>query len=436
MRKAAEILKEMDAIVARAEHEKRDMTEAEATEFDTLQIEFDAARAAESEAEGRRTQETQSRREALAAAHADVERSRAAARRQAPIARAGGEPAVREFENFGEFACAVRFQRNDPRLEFHQFDEPRAEQRMDDGPTGGFLVPQQFRASIYEAASQGSIVRSRATVLPAGSPPDAKITFPALDQRASVGSGNMFGGVQVGYVAGEGGLKPSTTANFREISIEPVEWAGLVTVTDKLLRNYAAAAVLLTRLLGTAARAFEDTKFLRGTGSGQPLGALVAGARYVVARETASQFGFADYKNMMARRNPEGGSYAWVVTLEAMPQVMSLRNLEGSPAIGDGALLFQAGANGAPDTLGGIPIVWSARSPALGEEADVALCDFAEYYIKDGSGPFIAASEHVYFANNKTVIKIFANHDAQPALTEPLSLENGYQVSPFIVLGA
>jgi HK97 family phage major capsid protein len=62
------------------------------------------------------------------------------------------------------------------------------------------------------------------------------------------------------------------------------------------------------------------------------------------------------------------------------------------------------------------------------------LADWSYYLIKDGSGPFVAASEHVYFLNNKTVIKIFWNVDGTPWLNAPFTEENGYQVSPFVAL--
>jgi len=64
------------------------------------------------------------------------------------------------------------------------------------------------------------------------------------------------------------------------------------------------------------------------------------------------------------------------------------------------------------------------------------LADLSYYLIKDGSGPFVAASPHVYFTTNKTVIKIFWNVDGQSWLNDPLGLEGSVAntVSPFVVL--
>ena len=81
MRKSADILKEMDAIVASAENENRPMTAEEQAEFDTLQVEYDKAVEAETQSASRAEQETSQRRDQLAAAHAA-----AAARPAAPSA--------------------------------------------------------------------------------------------------------------------------------------------------------------------------------------------------------------------------------------------------------------------------------------------------------------------------------------------------------------
>jgi HK97 family phage major capsid protein len=85
--------------------------------------------------------------------------------------------------------------------------------------------------------------------------------------------------------------------------------------------------------------------------------------------------------------------------------------------------------------LMGYPIMWHERSPALGTKGDLTLADLSNYLIKDGSGPFVASSEHVKFTSNKTVFKIFWNVDGQPWLTAPFTQEGGFVVSPFVTLG-
>ena len=56
-------------------------------------------------------------------------------------------------------------------------------------------------------------MRPRANVIPAGSPPDAGITMPALDQSGT-NPGNVFGGMTFSWIE-EGGEKPETDAELR-----------------------------------------------------------------------------------------------------------------------------------------------------------------------------------------------------------------------------
>jgi HK97 family phage major capsid protein len=304
---------------------------------------------------------------------------------------------------------------------------------MDTGASGGFLVPAQFRDELLRVDPASAIVRPRARVIPAGSPPDASVTFPALDQSGTAPA-NMYGGVDVQWI-GEGEAKPDTDATFREITLEPHEVAGNVTVTDRLLRNWQAAGATIGNLLRDAVTAAEDRAFISGNGVAKPMGFINAAARHLVTRDTSAHITFTDVKEMHARLLRRGGMPAWIASYGAMVDLTGLRNLEDGP-VGDGALVWQASAReGSPDRLMGYPVIWSERSPALGSIGDLALVDLSMYLIKDGSGPFVAASEHVLFKSNKTVIKIYWHVDGKPWLTAPMQLESGYLASPFVVLG-
>jgi HK97 family phage major capsid protein len=355
----------------------------------------------------------------------------AAARGQTTVP--GPQPAT-QFENFGEFMHAVRFRPNDQRLasSWHEW-EPKGEQRMDTGSLGGFAVPTQFRSDLMRIEAQGALVRPRATVIPAGSPPDSAITMPALDQTGT-NPANVYGGVSVNKVA-EGGAKPNTGFKLREIKLEPQEIAGSLETTDKLLRNWSAASSVIENLFRGAMAAFEDTEFLRGNGVGGPLGVINSGAVFSINRAVAAQFAYADVSAMLARFLLDGAiSPVWSISQSVMPQLLTMRN--PTTGGGDGSLIWQPNArdNAGNQLLMGYPIFWNQRNPALGTKGDVGLYDFSKYLIKDGSGPFVAASEHVKFLENKTVFKIFWNVDGQPWLTAPFTQEGGYQVSPFVVL--
>lgn len=417
----AKLVAEMRGIIETAEAADRDLTAEE-------QAAFDAAKASKDDLDKRIE-----RLEGVEASEAALDVVVPAASRRGGIERAGGDPAAREFESLGEFLSAVRFRPSDQRLEYAEGvgaeagdDGMSAEMRMDNDRQGGFMVPTQFRSTIMSVSPQDALVRPRASVIPAGSPPDAGITMPALDQSGS-NPGNVFGGMTFQWIE-EGGEKPETDAELRGVTLTPHEIAGFVTVTDKLLRNWQASAAFLESLMRGGVSAAEDYAFLRGTGNGQPLGALNAPVLKAVNRAVSNQVSYTDLVNMVAVLLMRGGSPVWSIPQSALPQIAKLKDENNN-------YIWIANArDGFAGTLLGYPVRWNNRAPALGSKGDILLADWSYYLIKDGSGPFVAASEHVKFTSNKTIIKIFWNVDGAPWMHAPFKEENGYEVSPFVAL--
>lgn len=349
------------------------------------------------------------------------------------------------FKNLGEFVHAVRF--GDPKGRLQNLaagqgqgggiEVPAAfrgqfmpqfknEWSMGVGQEGGFAVPTQFKPDLLMIRPEPSIVRERATVIPAGDPPDGTITMPAFSQ----GANGVFGGVEV-YWIGEGATKPETDGTLEEVSLTPKEVAAHTVVTDKLLRNWEAANTFISGLLQGAIVSAEDFAFLRGNGVAKPMGVLNAPGAIDVARAGAGAIGYIDTVNMLAVLLPESQSRAvYIANQTALPQLATMQDPNGN------YIFIQGDATrGVPATLNGIPVKFTGKTPVLGNRGDLMLVDFAYYLIKDGSGPFIAASEHVLFRQNKTVIKVFWNVDGQGWVKNPLTLENGAtRVSPYVVL--
>lgn len=438
----AGVFDKQTAILALAESESRDLTEAEETEFAALEKEFGAF---ENKIKAAQTKENRSN--TMAARASAINSTQTIPFRPSAVAGAPVQAEKKDdggFKNLGEVVHAIRFGDPKGRLEglpvgqgqgggfgvpeaFHgQLLPIRNEWSMGEGAGGGFAVPEQFRPEVLQINTGIDIVRSRATVIPAGDPPDAKITMPALAQ----GSNGVLGGVEVHWI-GEGEDKPETEANLREVSLQPQEVAATTVITDKLLRNWKAANAFISNLLQKAMRAAEDIAFLTGNGVGKPKGVLGANGRLLVNRATANQVKYIDIVNMLAKLLPESVAGAvFVANQSLLPQIATLQD-------GGGRYIFIQGdaTKGIPSTLAGIPIQFTGKIPTLGKLGDLMLLDLTYYLIKDGSGPFIAASEHVLFRQNKTVIKVFWNVDGQPWVVEPLTLEdNETKVTPYVVL--
>lgn len=331
-----------------------------------------------------------------------------------------------EFASIGEFIKTLRFSPGDPRLEVRELEVGTDEK-------GGFLVPDEFIDVIKKIEPYVNIVRPRATVIPAGERPGQKIIMPALDQTAADGSG-MYGGIKVEWIE-EGAKKPEADTAFKEITLDPKEVAAHITVSDDLLRDAPAVDALVRTLFRGAINAAEEAEFLNGTNpTTRPTGIIGHAGTIAINRTTANRIIYSDIVNMFARRLA-GANYIFIGSISALPQLMKMKDFEVAESDAP-SLVWQPNARaGMPGTLLGLPLLTSDQVPALGTKGDLLLADLTYYLIKDGFGIAIAASEHVYFLQNKTVIKAFWNVDGKPWLTAPLTLRDGSTtVSPFVVL--
>jgi len=424
--KKVEKLAQMRTILDKADEEKRPKTEEEIAEYRKLDGEVDQL-----DKDILAREEDLERRRKLAERELAAKETR---KHQGHADNKGDMDPEKEFRNVGEFFYAIARQKAEGILDSRLTTlREKREQTMGSGATGGYALPEQFDATIREVQVQEAIVRPRATVIPAGSPPDAKLTFPALDQTAA---SNMYGGVTVVHT-GEGVTMTETTAKLREVSLEPKEISAYIVVTQKLLNNWDAAGAFVTRQLSQAMVGQEDYDFMRGNGVNKALGFINCAAAISYTRAGTGAISFADVYNMYAQALlGRGGSYIWLASQTVIPALAAMTDA-GTHAVWLGG----GDANGAarapmPNTLFGFPIIFCDRLPALGTKGDLSLVNLSYYLIKDGSGPAAASSEHVYFTSNKVVFKIVWNVDAHPWLTEALALEGDTSktVSPFVVL--
>lgn len=333
-----------------------------------------------------------------------------------------------EFSSLSEFLFVAGSGKSDPRLD-DCYTEYRSEQSMGTGSKGGFMVPSQLLMQAQVKAAAQPLVRPRATVIPAGTPPDAEILVNSLDQNPNAaGTQQVFGGVAV-YKIEEGGEKTETDFNLIQISLKPAEIAARIPLTDKLLRNWTAGASLASTLLVNAIASFEDTQFLLGNGIGGPEGVIPANYSYKVNRAVANQIAFADIKKMYARFLGNPANAVWAASYAAYEYMLNMVT-DGS----GNTNIIRVDATGAV-SMYGIPVVRHPRLSALGTRGDLILADFSEYLIKDGSGPIV---EFGYasgqWERNKQSIKVTFNVDGRGWLTKPYKQEEGYECSSAVVL--
>lgn len=390
------LVEEARKMINTAKEEKRDMTAEETEKHDKMMADIRA-------------------KEKAIAVETELQRVEAmkAQKKDDP------EKDLAEWRSLGEFVQTVVHNPRDARLAGRAYDG----QQQSVGAAGGFLVPDVFSKDILTVSPDEAIVRPRATIY-AGATGEGfgEMHIPALDYGE-----NMFAGAEVEWIS-EGAEKPETAVGLKRVTLHPFEVAAHVQVTDRLLQNGPAIEGIVRNQLRAALIGAEEKAFLVGLGanSGQPTGIVGHASAIKVERATANTVKYGDLAAMLQVFRGQRG--VWIVGRDVLPQLMALVD-------GDGRYIWQPSArDGNPGTLFGLPILFSDYSPALGTLGDVVLADLSYYLIGDGVGVSIAASPHMKFTSNITVIKAWKTVDGTPWLTAPLP--TSVPTSPFVQLDA
>ena len=326
------------------------------------------------------------------------------------------------FENVGELLYCARFEPNDSRV--------RALMEPGDGSSGGLMVPTVFQDSLQMVAPSAAVVRPRATIIPAGESPDAEFELPALNQQSG---SNMYGGAAVTWIA-EGGTIADTSVALRSVKWKAKKVAASTVMTNEMLRNWRASGAFIEALLRGALAAAEDVAFISGNGVGRPRGIIGCAAEKAVNRATASHITYADLVGMEAVLH-EDMPAVWIASPSAIAELRVIKDAANRYIWTDGSADVSGSATQArPATLLGRPVIKSFRNPALGVKGDLQLCDLTKYIVKDGQALSVAASEHVYFTTDKTIVKALKSVDGGPWLDGPIAQEDGSTYSPFVAL--
>ena len=299
------------------------------------------------------------------------------------------------------------------------------------GASGGFLVPTEYLAQLQAVLAESAIGRPRATIIRMRR---RQIDIPVLDQTGTTsGRPHWFGGMRA-YWAEEAHEKTLTEAEFRKVSLVAHKLIMYTRASDELIDDSAISlADFLAGPMGFSGCIAwnEDYAFLQGTGAGQPLGIINAGATIVVARAAAGAIGFADVANMMENFLP-GGRGVWMITQSAMSEIIQMNGPAGNPSY-----IWQPNArDGVPGYLLGMPVIWTEKLPLIGTQGDIVLADWRYYLIGDRQATTVESTRDEYFRYDQTSWRAVHRVDGQPWLSAPLRYQDGTtQVSPFVILG-
>jgi HK97 family phage major capsid protein len=300
------------------------------------------------------------------------------------------------------------------------------------GSQGGYTVPAEFLPRLIDIVAENSVVRPRATVIPMAS---KSIQVPVLDVTTAPAAGDTaFLGGLVARWTEEAANVPESEPTFKQIDLTAHELSGYTKVSNALLADNAVGLeALLLNLFGRAIGWYEDYAFLRGNGTGKPLGILNSGSLISVTRSGASAFALSDAAGMLGRLLPgyDPRSTVWAIHPTVLPKLMTLSSTAGN-------VVWIDNARDQPRmVLFGIPVAVSEKLPTLNTLGDVLLLDLRHYLVGDRQQIDIAYSEHVAFLNNQGVWRFVGRVDGQPWMRSTVTLSDASStLSPFVGLAA
>lgn len=443
------------AIVAKADHEKRELTAEEQTELDALNEEFEAVdsdlqRRQRIVSQQARLAEPQPRQVQAAAASAALQQQQQPAGVRA--GRGDGLQATRlstneerqrwGFTNFGEFAVAVQRAQVGRGLDQRLVQAAATTYGSEGvGSDGGFAVPPEWRSTIMQ------MVDGEDSMLPrcdqqslAGN----SITFPVDETTAH----QTTGGIQV-YWDSEAAAANQSKPSLKDLTVKLSRLTALVPITEELLEDSTALSGYVTGKAGEKFAFKINDAIVNGTGAGMPLGILSSPCLVTVSAEGSQTAGTVHAMNVqkMVARMP-ASSFArsvWLINQDVWPQIMSMGNVVTNPAgtVAGGAGALWMPPNGLATSgpygqLLGRPIIVTEACPTVGTKGDIILADLTKYLaaVKTG-GVRSDVSMHLFFDQNITAFRFVLRMNGQPWLSAPISRKSGSNtLSHFVALAA
>lgn len=351
-----------------------------------------------------------------------------------PAAPKAQDDASFGFKSLGEFAGEVRewvSGKRPSRLASYAEKAPTAYLNESTDSEGGFAVPEQFAASIWERArvAVDLIAKTDNTNISQG----YSMTFP-LDAESSRATGSRRGGIR-GYWIAEGGQKSQSKPTLKKQRLELHKMVVLTGITDELAADASALSAYLSRAMGEEIAFMVGDAIVNGTGAGMPLGLMNAGCKISVTRDTAATVKSADIFAMYARMYaPSLGRAEWLINQDVYP---SLFNMSIAVGTGGGPVyLPPGGLSAAPyGTLMGKPVTPVEWCQTLGTSGDIIFADLSQYRTLTKGGVNMAQSVHLWFDYNVTAYRAEFRIDGQPIWQTALTPYKGSNTqSPIVVL--
>ena len=297
------------------------------------------------------------------------------------------------------------------------------------GADGGYAVPPEFATEIASIAYAEETLLSRADTTPVTG---NTMTFPK-DETTPWGTTGITAAWE-----GEGAQSTPKKPAIGEAQLKLRKLKVLVAASDELLADAPAMTSYLTRKMGEAVDWKVNDAMINGTGAGQPLGILNAGATVSQAKESgqaADSIVAANIAKMYSRViGGAGANLVWLLNPDAFPQIITL-TLNNNPIWVPNNGGFQGAPNG---LLLGRPVILTDACDTVGDVGDIILANMSGYRaITKAGGAEFATSMHLFFDQDLQAFRLVFRMDGQPALSAPVTPPNSAVTrSHFVTLAA
>ena len=271
---------------------------------------------------------------------------------------------------------------------------------------GGYLVPDEFEATLIEALLEEDIFRSLANIISTSSG-DRKIPVVATKGTAS-------------WVEEEAVI-PESDDSFGQVSLGAHKLATIIKVSEELindsifnLQTYIAKE--FARRIGTK----EEEAFFTGDGSGKPTGIFhhTGGAELGITTASATAIKFDEIIDLYySLKSPYRKNAVFVTNDATIKEIRKLKD-------GSGQYLWQPSLRmGEPDTILNKPVKTSFYVPTIEASAKtIAFGDFSYYWVADRQGRSFQRLNELFAATGQVGFKATQRVDGKLILAEAIKV--------------
>lgn len=422
---------QIQTIQAKADGEKRDLSEDEDTKIETLFMQYKATekeidRRSRIQAQTNKLKESvgrQSEPQQVEPQNKPRDQEKTQSRRQ-PHIQIIEDRGKWGWRTFGEFAAAVRPASVnggsvDPRLVQAAAATTYSSEGV--GADGGFAVPPDFRATIMEKVMGEESLISRTDQLITSS---NSITFP----KDETTPWDASGGLQA-YWDGENTAITQSKVALKEHTLRLNKLTALVPVTEELMEDAPALDAYLRRRVPEKFDHKINLAIVQGTGAGQPTGILNSPSLVSVAKESgqaADTILMENIVNMWSRMYaPCRSRGIWIINQDIEPQLLTM----GFPSTSSQIPVYMPANNlsGSPfATILGRPVIATEATETLGDKGDIIFADMTQYLTAiKGGGVRTDVSIHLFFDADVAAYRFIFRVAGEPWWNSAISKRDG-----------